>query len=214
MRTANAGFVFASLIAVAVLAGATYGRNAVWHDEIRLWEDTVKKSPGKAHARYNLGVHYEATGRREDAAGEYQAAITLDSTYFRAHNNLGNLYLDEGRLNEALAELQIAARLKPESALVHDNLGYLYFSRGMIDNALMEYVTALKLSPDTPEIHNDIGYVSFTQGRYEKALEEYQTALRLKPDFNAARANIEKLHQTLEKSGRAERAGKRVNARD
>ena len=66
----------------------------------------------------------------------------------------------------------------------------------------------------SPEIHNDIGYVYFTQGRYEKAREEYQTALRLKHEFNAARANIEKLYQTLGKSSRTERAGKRVNARD
>lgn len=45
-------------IAVVVLSIATYQRNTVWHDEITLWEDVVKKSPNKARGYNNLGNLY------------------------------------------------------------------------------------------------------------------------------------------------------------
>ena len=52
---------------VLVLGFATYQRNYVWGDAIRLWQDVVVKSPNKGRPINNLGVALEETGRRPEA---------------------------------------------------------------------------------------------------------------------------------------------------
>lgn len=44
------------VLAVAALGAATYLRNDLWADKIRLWKDVAEKSPNKARAHMNLGL--------------------------------------------------------------------------------------------------------------------------------------------------------------
>jgi hypothetical protein len=48
----------ACLIVALAAAGATRARAAVWADPVSLWEDTVRKSPGKRRAHFQLAFAY------------------------------------------------------------------------------------------------------------------------------------------------------------
>ena len=76
---------------VVVLGGLTIGRNAVYRSEVALWEDTVRKSPGKARAWNNLGYAHDQAGRFRDAEAAYLKALAIDPGYALARGNLTRL---------------------------------------------------------------------------------------------------------------------------
>jgi len=80
---------------VAVLGGITVSRNAVYRSEVDLWEDTARKSPGKARSHNNLGYAYERAGRLPEAREAYLRALAVDPGHALARGNLEGLRAKE-----------------------------------------------------------------------------------------------------------------------
>ncbi len=78
-------------VLVIVLGVLTVYRNTVYRSEIALWEDSARKSPGKARAWNNLGYAYRQAGRFRDAESAYLLALRVDPGYGLARENLSNL---------------------------------------------------------------------------------------------------------------------------
>lgn len=78
------------LVVFVALIGFTVQRNLVYRCEIRLWEDTISKSPLKPRPHHNLGYSYSKVGRYEEAAAAYLKALQLDPHYAPARRNLEN----------------------------------------------------------------------------------------------------------------------------
>jgi Flp pilus assembly protein TadD len=70
------------------LGGFTVSRNAVYRSQVALWEDTARKSPGKARVQNNLGYSYELAGRFKEAEAAYLKALLTDPGYSLARWNL------------------------------------------------------------------------------------------------------------------------------
>lgn len=72
---------------VAAMAGATIARNEVWRDPLRLWLDTVSKSPNKARVNANVGIILHQKGKPEEAIPYYCRALEIepDSSRYRAY---------------------------------------------------------------------------------------------------------------------------------
>jgi tetratricopeptide (TPR) repeat protein len=75
-------------VLVIALGALTVSRNMVYRSEVALWEDTARKSPGKARAWNNLGYAYRQAGRFRDAESAYLRALRLDPGYELARWNL------------------------------------------------------------------------------------------------------------------------------
>jgi tetratricopeptide (TPR) repeat protein len=71
-----------------VLGSLTAERNAVYRNEISLWEDTAAKSPGKARVFNNLGYAYFLAGRNEEARKAWLETLRIDPAHELARNNL------------------------------------------------------------------------------------------------------------------------------
>ena len=76
---------------VIALGALTVSRNAVYRSEIAMWEDSTRKSPGKARAWNNLGYAYQQAGRFRDAEAAYLRALRVDPGYALAQGNLREL---------------------------------------------------------------------------------------------------------------------------
>jgi Flp pilus assembly protein TadD len=63
----------------------------VYRSEVALWEDTTRRSPGKARAWNNLGYAYQQAGRFRDAEAAYLRALRVDPGYALARRNLRGL---------------------------------------------------------------------------------------------------------------------------
>jgi tetratricopeptide (TPR) repeat protein len=78
-------------VLVIALGVLTVSRNTVYRSEVALWEDSARKSPGKARAWNNLGYAYQLAGRFRDAETAYLRALRVDPGYALARGNLRDL---------------------------------------------------------------------------------------------------------------------------
>ena len=78
-------------VLILALGGLTVSRNTVYRSEVALWEDTARRSPGKARAWNNLGYAYQQAGRVRDAEAAYLRALQVDPGYALARGNLREL---------------------------------------------------------------------------------------------------------------------------
>jgi len=84
--------VAAAACALLIVLGLfTAERNTVYRSEIRLWEDTAAKSPGKARVFNNLGYAYFLAGRNEEARKAWLETLRIDPAHELARNNLSLL---------------------------------------------------------------------------------------------------------------------------
>lgn len=173
-----------------VFSYATYERNVVWGSEITLWEDVVKKSPGKARGHYNLGNNYASRGLIENAVSQYEAAIVLNPDYAEARNNLGIIYDSMGRHDLAVERFRSAVRIDPLYVEARNNLGTAYWKSGFYEAAIDEYRAALTIRPDDAELHYNLGIAYASKGMRDAAIESYLAALRLNPDYAEAHNNL------------------------
>ena len=170
------------LLAMAVgLGWVTVRRNAVYHDELSLWRDTVAAYPDSARSRTNLGNTLLAAGRLPEALVQYEAALRIQPYTPEAHINLSNAFARLGRPAEAVEHGEAALRLEPDSADAQVNVGNALVQLGRIDEAISHYEAALRIQPDAADIQVDLGAALLKAGRTADALRRYEAAVRLKP---------------------------------
>jgi len=117
-------------------------RNSVYRSNILLWEDTVKKSPGKLRALHNLSHFYLAEKAYQKAFVPLKKlAASRASPFYRsiAHNNLGSIYTQFENPVQAENEFQQAIRADPTIPTSYFNLASLYASQGKFRLAKTEY---------------------------------------------------------------------------
>ncbi len=120
-------------------------RNSVYQSNIQLWEDTLKKSPGKLRALHNLSHFYleEKNYQKAFVPLKKLAASRASPFYLSfAHNNLGNIYTQWENFPEAEKEFKEAIRTDATIPTGYFNLASLYASQGRLNEAKVEYEKA------------------------------------------------------------------------
>lgn len=117
-----------TLIIVVPLSAATYVRNEVWTDEIKFWDDVVRKAPDKAIGYNNRGNAYGKKGMYEPALRDLDKTISYFPTDFsdrivwenadvtptnmaKTYMNRGNIYNTLGYNDLAKADFDMAKRV-------------------------------------------------------------------------------------------------------
>ena len=183
------------VLIMATFSVATYKRNMIWRDDLSLWSDNVKKSPGKGRPHYNLGNSYYLRGMTYKAIQEFQEAIQMDSTYADAYLNLGVAYASIGEEEKAIAALQKAIQFKSDDSESHYNLGVLYSNKKWGPLAIEEYKKTLSLNPASVNARNNLGIELAESGRIDEAVDQFQEGLRLFPGDEELRTNLEKAYK-------------------
>ncbi|MBF0567518.1 MAG: tetratricopeptide repeat protein [Nitrospirae bacterium] len=180
---------------IVVFSAMTVMRNEVWADRVRLWEDTVRKSPNKARPHYNLGYDYIRQGRVVDASREFQTAIMLKPDFADAYNNLGDIYAAQGRMDEAIDAFKKAVQSDPNFAVAYNNLGTIYDERGQFEEAATDYRTAIRLRPDYIDARLNLGNLLIKAKQFNEAAAEFQGVLHLAPYNDEAAQKLRALHR-------------------
>jgi tetratricopeptide (TPR) repeat protein len=152
------------------------------------------------YAHYNLGIILKRQGKLNEAATEYNIAMSLNPGNPDAHCNLGGVLQDQGKLKEAMTEYQVAAMLAPKDPLPHDGIGYLLWKQGKLREASSEYKIAVELDPKDALPHYNLGFLSSQQGRFDNAISEYKAATALDPKDSRSHFS---LGVVLSKQGKA-----------
>ena len=178
------------LVAIAIfgLAVATWQRNQVWASHSSLWEDTVRKSPGKGRPWYNLGTHQMAGGQLAEAIRSLSQSVVNDPEFADAWHNLGLAYLMSGHNQQSLAPLQRAVSLKPEldDAVVNLSIALILTRRPAEALAFLEPLRN-KL-PVRPDVRYNLGLAYLALADLPAAQGELVALSRISPDLAASLA--------------------------
>jgi len=110
------------IVLIIILSCATIMRNAVWTNDMTLWEDTVRKSPYKSQPAYALGLAYYNDKNWDKTVQWNRKAIELHPYYSHAHNNLANGLIYLGLTDSAILHYESALKYDEYNKEAQDNI--------------------------------------------------------------------------------------------
>jgi protein O-mannosyl-transferase len=122
-------------------------RNWEWSEPLRLWESTVRTSPGNSRAWMNAGQLHMSRGDRTTARVYFERARQLAPGYPFVYMNISALEAAEGNMEASLQAAREAVRLRPQLSMTHVYLGAAYERTGAQQEAVAAYRHALTLNP-------------------------------------------------------------------
>jgi protein O-mannosyl-transferase len=175
-RTLAAGGLAVLLIA----AFTTHARASVWSDEVSIWEDTARKSPGAWRPHFQLGFAYYKAQRYDLALREFEETAKIHPSDPDLLLDWGLTYDSLNQLQPALDKLLQSARLKP-TAQAFSQIGMVYGKLENWPDALANLALAQKLDPNFPDTYVYLGVVHTRNNQLVEAIQDFRRALQLDP---------------------------------
>jgi tetratricopeptide (TPR) repeat protein len=145
----------------------------------------------KAAVHNNLGNVYTSQKKYQEAAVEYQAAITLKPGRSMFHKNLGLMYYQSGAYDSAVRCLLQSVELEPEDQdkqYLYNDLGnaLLRLNDDRRKDAIQYYRRAIALNPFEPVYHDNLAAAYEREEEYDLAIEVCETSVKLATGAPAA----------------------------
>ncbi len=197
-----------------VLGLLTAQRNAVWRNEVSLWQDAVRKGPLMYRAQTNLGRALQLNGEATGALAAYRRALDLRPGHADALNNLGTVLQQkaltaahpaqqDSLLMTALDHYDRALRIDPSRPLVLQNKADALVRAGRVDRAVEVYRQALRLAPEHGAIWANYGQALYAADRLDQARAAFLRAIELWPEQPEPYNNLGNVYH---RRGQSERA--------
>jgi len=173
--------------AVALLfATRTVVRNAVWENDVSLFTQTLRESPGSAKAHYNLAYTLAAEGDTRAALHLYDRAVEIYPKYFDAWAGKGRMEKDLGRLADAETSYQQSIQAQPAYENGYFGLGVVREARGDWNGAARAYAEGLAKKPASLPLSYRL---ALARSRLDPAEAEsdWRRAMAISPLSGAAR---------------------------
>ena len=205
IKVAAGGIV---LLVALPLAVGTFVRNDVWADELRLWDDTVRKSPGKAIVYINRGMAYAKRGEYVLALKDLDKAVSMfpksmhermkwenadlsPENMARTYTGRGDVQIALGNNEQAREDFHRAQLMEKLHVNVDERLFAAgnYAKRGAYKQAIEEYNKILLGDPLHIEALNDRANAFSYLGRYHDAIGDLTRIIAFDPEFVLAYHN-------------------------
>jgi tetratricopeptide (TPR) repeat protein len=203
-------FTTVLIVIIVIFSLGTYRRNGVWQNDVKLWQDTVTKSPRKARPRVNLATSYIRIQQYDRALTELSHAISLEPDYAAAYENAGVAYFHEKDYPRAIAAFQKAIELSPNQTSAYYGRGEAYMRLGQKDLAIADFRKVLSINPSHVSARNNLGLLLAEKGAYLRAIREFETVVRLEPNHKDASFNLARAYSLSGQIGRAARQYEKV----
>lgn len=177
--------VLGAMLVIASLAVATVTRNAVYHSEIALWSDTVRKRPENPRAQHNLGRALHEAGEVEAAMAAFRRAIAVQPNHAFAHFSLGTILASRAEWEEARKHLRAAVEADPNYTAARMNLGRVLMQLGHDEEARGQFQAAVRDDPNLASAQRALGHLLARAGELDGAAAAYQAALKVEPSVEA-----------------------------
>jgi tetratricopeptide (TPR) repeat protein len=140
------------------------------------------------------------------ARKDFETAIQLDATRWRAHHNLGIIHAIQGKTEEAIASFSETIRLNANFPNAYFNRGELYFRANQLETALGDYNRVVQLSSDDSSAYSARAHTLYAMGKADEALADYEKAMTLAPQSVDAATEYADTCQALGKWKEASKA--------
>ena len=162
-----------------------------------LAQHDVENNPADFEAHYNLAAMFQAEGKLNRAADEYQAALRLRPEDAVANNAMGSVLLAEGQPDQAGAFLQAALKTRPDYFDAHYNLGNALAAKDDFEDASKQFLLALQARPDDADAEANLGSALAELGKFSEAKMHFEHALQVDPTNALAKENLAELQRTM-----------------
>ena len=148
--------------------------------------EAVKKINAVKKA-FNDGNNAFKLGQNQQALGFYQMAISLDSTFSKAHYGKGLTLKRMRQYPEAIAAYSAAIRHDPMYSDAFVELGKIYSEIDKPDKAIQTFQKALEKDPSAKKAYYELGRVFLLSKKdYNKAADNFSKATQLDPEYDLA----------------------------
>jgi tetratricopeptide (TPR) repeat protein len=171
----------AAAIVIGVLTLLCRGQVLIWHDDLALWNHTLRVTEDNWRARLFLGLAEEKAGRFDAACDNFNKGFQLAKTDPQLRSKVGQCLLALHRPEEARICLEEGLRMYPKSAELLTALGIVYQSTQRLSDARKCYEAALGVDSERAEVHGNLGLILKAQGNTQEALDHLLEAVRLNP---------------------------------
>lgn len=134
-------------------------------------------------ARNRRGEVLAKQDKDKEAYEEFDAAVQLDATRWRAWHNRGVSRAIAGEYEKALEDFTKTIELEKEYANAWFNRAEVLYEQGKFKEALADYNEAIRINPQDPEFQSSRGHTLFRMGRIREAIADYDNVLRLDPKY-------------------------------
>jgi tetratricopeptide (TPR) repeat protein len=142
----------------------------------------VELYPNDRDAHISLAGFLNGQEKYEEAAAEYQKAVTVDPSYAMGYNVMAYGYMNAGRLEEAEKTIQKYIGMKPAEPNPYDSRGDILRKAGRFDESSDSYRKALSIDSLFLSSYRGIGINLALQGKADEAAAEFDRAIAKAPD--------------------------------
>jgi len=171
-----------AVILVVLLSFLAIRQTAVWRNSIGLWTHVIDKASEKVPLIYvNRGAAFQLSGLLDDAMADFNRAIDVDPSAYRAYVALGTVLEQRGQFDQAIAVVDRAIAMNPGYPEAYRNRGVLHDKMGQYDRAIADYTKAISLKPSFYEAFNSRGLAFAKTGRFDLAIADYDATIGINP---------------------------------
>lgn len=179
--------------------GSALGEKGKPAEALPHFAEAVRLAPRYFDALGNMGQALWEQGEGAQAVSYFERALAVRPDSSKTHWQLGLALEGLGQNAEAMPQFRDAIKLAPHDSVLQTKLAMKLAEQGKPAEAVELYEQALRLDPRSAEAHNNFGLVLFALGREEEGIREFSTAVRLKPDLPAARENLRRAQERMQK---------------
>jgi tetratricopeptide (TPR) repeat protein len=202
--------MLAGLVAILLgLAAATWQRNQLWRDPIRLWQDNVAKAPDKARAWGILGKHWLQAGQPEQGVAALERALRLQQRQMGRISilDVNNLVVGLKQLQRYERALEVIAYMlaQPMEPMLRAkfaiNRANIFIERKRLAEAEWVYRHVLKnIYPPSILARANLANLLGSTGRLDEAEQLYREVLAIDPGNPVFQDNLRRLQAARQQS--------------
>jgi tetratricopeptide (TPR) repeat protein len=159
--------------------GLCYQKTLEWAKGLQALQRAAHFAPGEAMYRKRLADAYFRMEIIDEAAAEYFAALTIDSTMAAAHFRLGDLYKKKENYLWAIQKYETARRFGFDASKVHFKKGVALFQLAQYDAAKAELRQVAPNTAEHPHALFHLGMIDLTRDALDEAVKSLTQADRL-----------------------------------
>ena len=165
-----------------VLGILTWRQCDTYVDAETLWRTTIQRNPDSWMARLNLGNLLVTKGKTDEAIGQFQRALQINTNDADIYYDLGNALLQKGDADEAITYFRQALQIEPDYVEAHNNFGNALLQKRKPDEAITQFQKALQSQPEYAEACVGLGNALLQEQKTDEAIAQFRKALQIDPD--------------------------------
>jgi tetratricopeptide (TPR) repeat protein len=165
--------------------GRTKYSESQFTEAIEAFARCLRLEPRNIQAENNVGLSYEALGKRDQAIQAFENAIAWEvqtpAKDPQPFIELAHLYLNQNQPEKAVPYLSQSIALFPNVSKSHETLGKAYSLLHRLPEAQAELEKAVALDPDAASLHCMLGQIYRQEGMVAEAKAEFDRCAALQP---------------------------------